>query len=106
MFDFYNDIFKKDPKYDQAYKLYLEYLYQCSIFDKAHCSIREHGQYLPASKFEELAIKRNSEIQKKKMLEKATVLKVSNEELNRAKKELSRISDDGIIELYDRYNEK
>ena len=95
---------RRSEEYNEAYKINLNYSYQCERYDKFICTgkLDEYGFIKPASGYEHRSINHNAEILFDDMLIKARVYNLSGESLLYAKNDVDRLSWKGLQEEYAR----
>jgi len=90
--------------YQEAYKLWVKYHYECERFDKFVCTggTDEYGFVKPSDMHERLLINRNSSNLINDLYTKIKIIGISSEDLEKAKRDVNRLTCKGLEEEYRR----
>ena len=90
--------------YIKAYELWIKYHYECERHDKFICTgpLDRDGFIRPANAQQQIAIIRNARNLKGISINEARKYKLKNEELNKAKLNVNRLTSEGLEREYRR----
>jgi len=95
---------KPSEGYQEVYKLWVKYHYECEKFDEFICTggIDEYGYVRPIDIHERILINRNSSKLISDLYSKAKIIGIISEDVQNAKRDVNRLTSKSLQEEYRR----
>ena len=103
----YMSIWQTSESYNQAFRLWVYYQYQCELYDRKTCAgnIRFDG-IMPSNAWEYAKINQHAYHEMTYILGEAKRLEINDNDWNEAKRDVNRLTWEGIQKEYQRLYQK